>query len=248
MALPEISAWSVQQLRITAFPLSNGRAKEEAWWAQLFGDPAETRTTKPKESLFQDEGEFADGRLSLAVRPGRVDWVWAAGLSQVLHAAPVALPSLGSFPSSCDALFPKIEQWFEIAPPLSRLALGVVLDQQVPDKEAGYRLLQAYLPAVKLDASGTTDFLFQINRPTKSSVLPGYTINRLSRWVALRVNMMGARDDGASLTREFHLIRLELDINSFIEAGVPIPKTKDTALLQELAAAAMAIASNGDAP
>ena len=246
MGIRDQSAWQTQVIRLTAFPLYNDRAKEEGWWEKILGAPADARTVKSRENLFQDEGEFENGHLALAIRPGRVDWLWTADALADLGEA--GIPSLGSFPHALWLFRSKLDGWMDFAPPLVRLAFGVVLDQLAQDKKSTYELLQEYLPAVKLSPDNSADFLYQINRPRKSEVLPGYTIHRISKWMGMRGVISNANEKGLLNTKEFTVARLEIDASSHLEANVPIDSSKIKPLLNELVSVAEEIVGTGDKP
>lgn len=246
MALPNLSEWHVELLRITAFLQFNDRAKEETWWQQLFGNPPETRTVRANEGLLQDEGPFFDGKLTMAVRPGRIDWVWS--VNPVIPLQNTTPPSLGNLTETTEQFKSKLAEWLGLAPPIARLAFGAILDMPVPGKIEAYKLLQMYLPAVKLFPENSSDFTYQINRPILSEVVQGYRINRLNKWAAIRATIMGLREGGQMVRNELFAARLEIDANTELEAAIPIPKEKNLPLLVELISAAHDIASKGDQP
>jgi hypothetical protein len=244
MGIPDQAPWQTQLIRLTAFPLYNDRAKEEVWWERILGAPADARTVKSRENLFQDEGEFESGHLALSIRPGRVDWIWTVDALADLGAA--GIPTLGSFPQALRLFRSKLDAWLDIAPPIVRLAFGVILDQSAQDKKSTYELLQEYLPAVKLSPDNSGDFLYQINRPRKSQVLPGYTINRLSKWMGMRGVISNANEKGLLNMKELSVARLEIDVNSNLEGNEPIDPVKIRPLLVELVSLTEEIVRIGD--
>ena len=245
MPLSELSAWQVQQLRLTAFVQQNDRAKEEGWWSSLFGAPAETRTVRANEGLLQDEGPFKDGRIVLSVLPGRVDWIWSTIPGADIDKG--TLSSLGNLADTAKVFGDLMNAWFGLALPFSRLAFGTILDQPVPDKQSAYRLLQEYLQTVRIFPESSSDFMYQINRPVESKVLPGYRINRLSKWAALRAIMMaGQGGKPAAVRHEYSAVRLETDVNTFSDANAALPKEKSQDSLLELISITQAIAEKGD--
>lgn len=249
MPLPELSAWRVDQLRVTAFVQQNDRIKEEAWWSALFGAPPETRIVRSSEGLFQDEGPFKNGRLALLVMPGRVDWLWKSDFAADLVLDKGTLPSLGSMIESSAILSNLMNTWFGHTPPLTRLAFAPVLDLRVSSRLDAYRLLQEYLPSVRIYPETSSDFVYQINRPIESRALPGFSINRLSKWSALRAIMeVGAQGKPPAVQHAYHAVRLELDVNTFAEAVEPIPMGKTQEMLSELISRAQEIAEKGDQP
>lgn len=247
MSLPNSSVWQVQLLRVTAFIKDNDRAKEENWWASLFGEPSETRTVRSKEGLFQDEGTFGEGRLILAARSGRVDWTWSVSPIVPIPESPT-IPSLGTLVETSNTLCERMNVWLDLAPSLTRLAFAAVLDQPVAEKEEAYRLLQQYLSAVQLSPDSSSDFLYQINRPVASKTLPGHKINRLNKWATLKITITGIRNDETLLQKELKVIRLEVDVNTAPEKDMQIPKEKGKDILRELANLAQELATKGDQP
>lgn len=244
MPLPELSAWQVQQLRFTAFIQQNDRAKEEGWWTSLFGAPAETRTVRANEGLLQDEGPFKDGRITLSVVPGRVDWIWST--SVVVDLDKGTPPSLGTFGDTSKVFKELMNAWLSLALPFSRLAFGAVLDQPVSNKEAAYRLLQGYLPTVRIVPESSSDFMYQINRPVESKVISGLRVNRLNKWVALRGIVVAGQGGKPAVRHEYSAVRLEVDVNTISGPETTIPKEKSQDILSELISKAQEIAEKGD--
>lgn len=247
MSLPKLSAWQVQQLRVTAFVQHDDRIKEKESWLSLVGAPSETRTERSKENLFQEEGPYKEGRLILSVLPGRVDWLWSAIPFPDLSDTGF-LPTLGTFTETSKIFKELIITWLNCVPPFSRLAFGAVLDQPAADKEDSYRLLQKYLPAVQLSPETSSDFMYQINRPVQSNVLSDHRINRLNKWAALRF-VFGVGTGGMPVVqRQYNAVRLEIDVNTFHEGAVIIPNEKNQGILSELMSAAQNLAEKGDRP
>lgn len=246
MPLPELSAWQVQQLRLTAFVLLNDRAKEEGWWTSLFGALPETRTVRASEGFFQDEGPFNDGRITLSVFPGRVDWIWSTIIGADLDKG--TLPSLGTMEDSFKVFRDLMNVWFGLAMPFSRLAFGAILDQPAHDKQGAYRLLQEYLPTVQIFPESSSDFTYQINKPVESRVIPSYRINRLNKWVAIRAIMTAGQGGKPAVQHEYSAVRLEVDVNTFSDAEAEMPKEKYQDVFLELISIAEEIARKGDQP
>lgn len=247
MPVPAVSAWRTQIMRVTAFLQYNDRGREETWWQTALQEDAEARVQRPKEGVFEDEGPYEGGRLKLAIRPGRADWIW---FLSPLSFDPRSneIPSLGTFDEAWGKCQQIIRAWMSARPVFTRLALGVILDQQVADRAAGYALLQEYLPKVDLDPA-SSDFIYQINRPKESKTLSGYRINRLSKWAALQASFVEVAVDPAQLQRkDMSVIRLDMDVNSYFDANIPIPADRVLPLMEELAANARGLAEKGDVP
>ena len=177
--------WSVQNLRLTAFPADPTAALDlDSWWDGVAGSPPESETHRPREGVRQKQGLHDGAQLTLIVQPAVIHWRIDPPDNPDIES--VHVPMIGGLPATLDAFFARMSLWFQLStcPSIRRLAFGAVLVQQANSREAGYRLLAHYLrQTVKLDAERTSDFLYQINRPMPSlQTIPGLSVNRLSKW------------------------------------------------------------------
>lgn len=232
---------------MTAFP-SPGNVLGEApnWWELATGEPPDSKVSQPKVGAVQEQGSFSTGVLTLLSQPGRIDWLlnW-----------PEIAEVLKPFEESVVPFVSLIQRWFSAAPPIQRLAFGAVLRLPVEDRIEGYNKLSTYLHYLDIDPEGSTELLFQINRPRRSSLSNnGLTINRLSKWSVAFAQQMTYRvqapETGAlqvtNLQKDL-FCRLEMDINT-------APKSDDLdagslpEIFGELVGFAREIALNGDTP
>ena len=97
------------------------------------------------------------------------------------------------------------------------------------------------------------DFLYQMNRPRESLVIPGVKVNRLSKWsvgMILRQTVeLNVFDHGTTVypQPDLHHCLLELDINT-VPGPATLPQDRLIGLLEELVALGKEIVSNGDQP
>jgi hypothetical protein len=199
-------------------------------------------------------GTFREAKLILQIQPGRINWALTAADSD--SSSEDGIPNLDDLPSAAEALSDVCSGWFRIAPPLRRLAFGAELLRNVADRAEAYSLLSRNLPGVQIDAAGSTDFLYRINRPrpTKTGV-PDLTINRLSTWSAvllqrLQVELGGITGTSAArpVGRGDHFCRLELDINTTAEFKSDLPSGSLKTIYDELVGSALEICEQGDVP
>lgn len=244
-------AWQSQSLRVTAFPSPEAQVGEVSWWSELTGGQPDERTSRPKTGSLREQGAFERGRLGLSIEPERVDWVFAAVRPAGAEDEP--LPVLGSFNDTLPLLMGVVDRWLDLAdvPPIHRLAFGSVLVQPVENRATGYRLLADYLPSIAIDPDGSSDFLYQINRPRLSaSGVPGLRINRLSKWsVSLTLGTkvtMGPPGLTVAISEGVSACRLELDVNTAPDYEGDLPKGRLAGVLHELAGMALEIAQRGD--
>jgi len=119
-------------------------------------------------------------------------------------------------------------------------------------REEGYELLGRYLRDVRVDAKGSSDFLYQINR-WRPSQRRGVTINRLSKWTVSRIVHTRLMAAGGTLTASpfvdlGHAVRAELDINTAPSENAALDQEGAAAMLDEQIALALEIAAKGDIP
>lgn len=246
--------WQTESLRLTAFPSPAAQIARPSWWIDIVKERPENITERPKEGIYQEEGYFANGKLVLRLQPTRIDWLFTQIDDDTKREGP-NIPTIGQFPEVLDAFLALMFRWFELeaCPPLQRLAFGAVLLQPVEDRQSGYRLIAKYLPSVKLDPEGSSDFNYQINRPRIStSDINGLTINRLSKWsvASWRGHMFAMEPTSVKYIpgQEHFACRLELDINTSQYFQGELPRTQLSLVFQELVNLGNQIAAEGDNP
>ena len=239
---PALGEWEVESLRATAFtndliPPSYG----DELWKKVVGTEAESISRKSSMGTFAASGPVDDAMLALTVTPGRIDWLFGpASIEALLE------HSLGKFQSQDERFAERLSNWLQFpSTVVSRIALGVVVRLPVQNRIAGYKMLGAFLPKIAPDPDTSRDFMYQINRPRESRVVPGIMINRLSKWASVETNisMMGA----SKATSIAQFVRLELDISTDKDSQRDLSKDQGlTPLIRELASLCREIATNGD--
>jgi hypothetical protein len=247
--MPPIDAWQVERMRVTAFPGEAMAAERfSSWWDEIVGFPAEEVQSRPKMGLYQAQGDFEGRRLVLQVLPGRIEWFVAA----IMKASDeeFGAPPIGPFPEVVASLAKVVDPWLPKAPPLQRLAFGAILLQPVESRHAGYDRLDDYLHDVEIDPEGSSDLLYQINRPRESTTIGQLSLNRLTKWsvqIARRVFLtMGSDGVETRTLGEESACRLELDINTPADFAESLPADRLTALLEEMIGLGREIAESGD--
>ncbi len=210
--------------------------------------------------MLSESAPIRDGRYRLVLNciPGRIDWVLTGNNPpNVDGAAGGAFPLAGPLEEALDSFQGLIESWLPRCPDVQRLALGVVVLHPVTTVKEGYHLLQNYLPELKLDADGSSEFSYSINRPRPSSVsTDGLQVNRLSRWAVVEMKHMRLVipalgvwapplqqiDLGGSLTAA----RLELDLSTSADYTKALPREKLPGLWRELVRFSVELTEKGD--
>ncbi len=250
-------AWKVETLRLTVFTNTVLDVEPIKWWEGVTGDRSESKTIQPRLNSLHEMGRIKDGlcNLSLEVQPSRIDWVFAAYVSQ-----PVLqdFPTFAELPRALDLFHEVLDKWIAECPPAQRLAFGMVLIEGTNDKKSSYEELRRFLPAVKLDADNSSDFLYQINRKRASKTgIRNLNINRLSKWSAVKLSGMmlqlGTAEGQPAAKilqagKELNGCRVELDINTAPDFEGVLPKESLQPVVKELIELAAEIAATGDTP
>lgn len=246
---PNSADWQTESLRLTAFLSPSAQISEPDWWKHLTGEVPDRKTSEPKLGVQQEDGKFKDekieGNLVLTIQPTRVDWQ----LVPLLGTLEPGFPTLGSFTDSLESFLVLMLSWIKIAPPIQRLAFGAVLNKPVNSSKEGYESISAYLPFT-LDEN-SSDFLYQINRPRKSTSTEFSTlsINRLSKWY---VRLLASFEFNSNKPEQYvsklpqFSVSLELDINTTANFPVELSSEQLIKVFQELVELGKEIAIKGD--
>ena len=150
--------WSVEAVRLTAFPKGAFDLDSLISWEDVVGEPPEDRTFRDKEGLRHEHGEWGDGKLVLQRKTDRADLIYAANVDKIDIG--VQLPVIGEL-SPAISKFKKIsKQYLQTLSNVKRLAFGLVLLSPTRDREDGYRQLQKLLPHIEIDPENSSNFLY----------------------------------------------------------------------------------------
>jgi len=247
--------WQVQSLRLTAFPAPEKLPEAASWWRDLVGTDPELRESRPKSGELVEEGPFGKGRLILRIQPDRTHWVYTVAGSPEEPASP--LQTIGPYIDVQKAFIPLVEKWMSRPTIVARLGFGAVMVLPATSRQDGYKKLGSYLPALKLDPDGSSDFSYSINRPRPSRTgLPDLQINRLMKfsvaaWKMLRLSVSHGKvlvaPDSLAEPDAIACV-LECDINTSAEHPGEIPGPNLIEVFRELVDLGGEIATKGDTP
>lgn len=247
-----LEKWEAESVRVTTIFRPNvdvGDAK--LWWPKLIGKEPDEEVSRPGMRQLQQVGSFEGKSLVLSGQPGRVDWALLPTVPAPDDVTDL-LQSIGPFSDAVKVISTIAEKWFLICPPVARLAFGALLNQSAADVKSAYTQMVKYLRSVKVDAEGSSDLFYQINRPRVStSGVSGLTINRLSKWSVIGIGRLaiavGSQGSRASSSGALHFAcRLELDINTSADFPDELSKDKLSPILQELTDLGREISEGGD--
>lgn len=242
MSIPELTSWKLELIRLTIF-LAEPCSTEQNWWQYVTGNEPETSVSKRQTGDYIDEGNFSDWKLSLTINvhnQNRIDW-----LAYSQSPSPDGFSSIGQYMEQSQIFFEALNGWLlKECPSVSRIAYGVILINEAPNRTAAYQMLESCLPFIKFDIDNWSDFFFQTNKKGKSTVVEGLALNQLSKWNALKLMRIHVENMSFSQV-ESHACRLELDINTASENITPIPPEKLSLIVAELKQIADHFASEG---
>jgi hypothetical protein len=239
-----LADWQAEQARLTVFPTSEVQIEPQQWWEVIVQSEPDEVNLSPKKRSGSMQGAYGPGILVLRTEPGRIDWLFVPGQAEFEESiATSELPSLGAALDALDKFSWAAERWLasDDLPAIGRMAFGAALIHSEADRNAAYDRLPDYVP-VQLPP-GSSDFLFQINRPQRSATeIDGLMVNRLSKWNVVQLKIMPT---AMARPSETFSLRLELDINTAPTFPVPIPRERLVELYRELFSEGMRIAANG---
>jgi len=242
--------WQVESLRLTLF-----RAKPidtvAPLWETLTGEKPERVDTQPRANIIIEEGNVVLGSLSHTSDPLRISWTLAPSQEQQRKTA--SFPSLGPLLETKGQFIKMMSNWLSsgVVPETNRIALGSVSVIVKDNRASAYKLLSGLLHHfVTIDIENSTDLLYQVNRPMRSTVEADLLINRLSKWNAVHVRgfglLFGEKPEVVQDTRDNVAARLELDINTHQSNRKIFAKEKLVPLLEELSSFTDQISTEGD--
>jgi hypothetical protein len=233
-----LSLWNAQIVRVTFF-LS--RAFDAiGLWSRYLGEDPTIDEVRPREFMRRQAGPFGRGLLEIQSSNPRMDWL----LTPPPENTPGALPPPFFAPvdEALETLDKVIEPWLRDAPLIetTRVAFGVTALLPVQNKAAAYEQLQRLLPSIKtLDPENSSDFFYQINRPSASRSLSGVKFNRLTRWssiVARRATLVATNTGMKTISDPYseHFVSVDCDLNTPGENDANLEVDQLIAIYREL--------------
>ena len=238
--LPDIENWITQNLRLTAFHVSESDIEPVQKWEETVGELPENSISQPRAGILEESGQFGSGVLSLRMIPGRIDWNYLSAFPT--ETIPESFLNVGIFTDAIETFQTKMLTWLDSCPNIKRLAFGANLVLPSESHNDAYNLLNGYLHAVEVD-SESSDFTYSVNRRRSSEIqIPNLKVNRLSKWRAIK---MMYKADGLDEDSIFG-VSLELDINTVPSDDLKITKEYFPSLFSELIRMAIEIVEKGD--
>ena len=242
--------WEVEYLRATTFisPQDIDEIIEYAWWEKTIGSKPKEDHINYQQRVREQKGMLDNNRLIMLSQLDRIDWT--VMIEKQDSDKPLGIPTIGSLSDALESFLRVVKKWLDVGPTMNRLALGAVLIRPVTDIQTGYKEILRFLPDLRLDHAGISNFSYQINRPRESTSSVGIKINRLSKWSVMQTGTleirMNASETPTSMSKQGQsACRLGLDINT-APPNKDISKDDVWPIFEELVRCGREIAREGD--
>ncbi len=232
-------------LRFTAFvsempfPENGGELFQD-----FFGFTHDDETCRKREFM----SEFSSGKggvlYQATISGPKVDFTVSPGISP--GEVPDAMPSLpleGDF----ETMFRDAAKRLVVeTPKFVRLAVGAHFILPSAGKEAGYAAMQTFLPTVKIDPSGSSDFQYRINR-RKDLQMSGklVPINRLVTWGCLGFKLIMGTAAGVAHVGDAVSAMTDVNTDPNIDVASLTP-TEQATIIETLFSSSRELAEKGD--
>lgn len=221
--------WVAEHLRLTTFISGASLINPSESWTEVAKQEPDNQIAHPKDGQTLISGvivrpDLSDAQLALRILPGRIDWILSPLPQQE---APSPPPTLGGYAAGLE-IFHKLLSPYLTAHPdqVLRLALGGAFLLPSTSRDEAVATLNRYLRFVL--ESPAFDFLYQINHPVRSTILPDdEKINSLTKWSIpqldiLLINLSARPQVLPASVPPYIASRLEVDINTRADRTSPL--------------------------
>jgi hypothetical protein len=228
--------WAAETVRLSLF-FSDAVKSSNADWKRVTGqeEPETTQTVAARRTMI---GPFQGGVLNMTSVGPRIDCI-------LLPRAPTEtveegyVPTIGALAPVC-ADFVKATSGFVAAfvKPILRVAFAGTTMARCENPQEAYSQLLGLLKSVKGDPAKMRELVFRINWPVNSRTLKDLTLNRITSWAVLQIQLQLMVQTGTktvvSETPATHVIRMEFDENTDAERSEPFDPTTLVPIYEEL--------------
>jgi hypothetical protein len=236
--------WEIETIRLTLFTPDAPSQQNLGWWNSVTSSDPENVANKPAMGIFTASGLVNDLTLTLTIGPGRIDWVLVGARTDD---SPLA--SIGPVGVAMKKFHELLDDWINRKPAkATRIALGVGARSAAKSKVDAYTKISSYLPQLKVDPVGSSELLYQINRPRPSRAMPPLSINRLSKWNVVTFTVAAVTASGPGVPTPLAVFYVaETDINTSPENEKDLADSMP-AIIRELEELTGEVLEKGDLP
>lgn len=242
--------WQAIQFRTTIFPNEEIKRDIRGLLPKEEKIEIDKLTTNPKTGEQVLEASYKNRKLLLSTLPIRIDLQINTPNPITLTPPEATFSSLGGFVDVLNEFKPLSDKWLKQLSPLNlkRIAFGTNLLQRVTSVDEGYNFLSRFLP-FSVNSREYSEFNLQINKHTKSRILPDLKINRLTKWSVLTLKLeLGTPSLSPTSSHRYpdvYMCHLELDINTDQSYKGIFDDKKTLSIFNELIENGFAISKTG---
>jgi hypothetical protein len=243
--------WETCILRLSVFTDKIIEGQNNTWWEDLLGRLPIEKSFKPNQGKFEayglykeNEDQYNNVYINLSAFINKIDWYIAYRVD-----TPITKLSWGKYDKEIIDFENLMTEWLKsYDSSIIRIAFGAVLSLPVKSKVDGYKKLNEYLPEIGQIDSGSSDFLYQINRPQKSEIKQDLKINRLSKWNVIKktIKYTGNNITETITSDESYHCMLEMDINTDQDNKVIFESAENNDIFTELVRIGTKIVNEGN--
>lgn len=211
-----MEGWWANSLRLSVFSTEEMSLSDDDW-KQVTGEGTEAEVRQNLPGGRRYIGKFQNGQLVVTVVGRRVDLILSSIVN--LEQGQLNAPAIGKWQESVPMFVDQTSAWLQsLRSPVHRLAFGAVALAAANDREMAYDRLKQMLRSVNVDPARMRDFLFRVNWRADSKAVEGLSLNRLTTFSALKIQM-SIRDSAQSFGEtargpESHYVQLDMDHNT----------------------------------
>lgn len=242
-----VGDWDIDSLRVSIFHATPSSLIKPSLWKEVTGTSPESVNDRPKEGRIIATGGEDGNQFILIIQDQRLDWQIRP--VPPTRSSPGTLLMLAGVEKTIPLLRKAVRRSAKKIPQVHRLAFAPIFIKKSPSQMEGLQALSSYLPGLNPNSLKGSDFIYQINKPRSSNVVPYLQINRLAKWETqefvqstLSINLAKAPQVTTTPTPA-RLLRLDIN-NVPWDKGLPGKRMLE--LFDELVMLACELATKGD--
>jgi hypothetical protein len=240
--------WTCESIRLSLFSTNALAVVGDDWTALTNQAEAEREQKQAGRRLFSSQ--LMGGQLGMSSVANRVDIILSPS-TKVEDMSEDNLPSVGRWPTCFEPFRQATEEYLrKFNLPIQRIAFGLVLLSVHRERLDAYKALASQIKSISHAPEVLQDLLFRINWPQNSTADNTLSLNRLTTWQVLQMQLQVVVPDGNSpssfVNPLAHVMRLELDHSTDGGRTEPFDGEQLVPIYRDLANLALQNAEQGE--
>jgi hypothetical protein len=240
--------WTAETLRLSLF-FSDTMKTTAADWTKVTGqdEPQTVQNVASRRSMI---GPFQGGVLHITASGPRIDCI-------LLPKSPTEtveegyVPTIGTWPAVCTDFQKATSDWVAgFEQPIIRMAFAGTILAKCESLKDAYTQLLGLLKSVRGDPDKMKEVSFRINWPVNSRAANGLTLNRITSWAVLQIQLQLMIQTGTKTvvneTPATYVVRMEFDHNTDADRNLAFDRSMLVPIYDELVALALENAEKGE--